>query len=633
MSALQQRLSALRLGAVRPGPAAALEPTAAAGPVPRFQDLGWIAPLSLTSAGGVALVSVANALSRTGRPGGHLLFWLGLLAIVLPIVLRLASAAPRRSERFVLLLVLTTATYLVKLLRDPFGFTYADELVHQHNLMTMLDTGALFGDNPILSVTPSYPGLESVAAAIASTTGLSPLASGVILIGAARVILMLGLLLLYEHVAGSVRIASVAAALYAISPHFLFFTAQFSYESLALPLAVLVVVAAVRRDHPPDRRGRLTLAIVLIGAVVVTHHMTSYALVAVLLAICLVPLPWQRIRPPRPWAIAAMAVVATAAWLTLVASRTVGYLSPVLTGAIDDTFQTAAGESTTRKLFTSSSGSTAPFWEHWIVIGSTLLLSLAVFGGLLVLWRRHRDAPTAVVMGCASVAYLGTLPLRLVPKAWETAVRASEFLFVGVALVIGLVAVELVERVRPRAWSLTALAVAAGVLLVGGVLSASSRSGRVAEPFRVVSAGAQLDPDSVAVAKWMRRVLGPGERVAAQAADGRLLLTYGRQRVYVTSDPAFDSVVKTEVLYPWQVDLLRRHKVRFVVVNARRTSESVTAGYYFPRKRVTGDDRFPRATLTKFERGGAHRIYSSGDVVVDELPRVLRSSAGRAASR
>jgi len=41
---------------------------------------------------------------------------------------------------------------------------------------------------------------------------------------------------------------------------------------------------------------------------------------------------------------------------------------------------------------------------------------------------------------------------------------------------------------------------AAGVLLVGGVISTSSSADRLAQPYRVSTAGADVDPPGVAVA-------------------------------------------------------------------------------------------------------------------------------------
>ncbi len=591
--------------------------------------LGRVPPIALTSASGVALVSVADALSRSGGPFAQPLFWLGLLVIFLPIIARLASTTPRRGERVALLLILGVAFYLVKVLRDPFAFASADELVHQHNVLAILQSQALFDHNPILPVTAFYPGLEGVTAALAASGGTSTFTAGLVVIGIARMILMLALFLLYESVTGSSRVAGLAAAIYAANPHFMFFDASFSYESFALPLALLAVYA-VARARPPYAPASPQWAIVAIAAiytVVVTHHLTSYGLVVVLLAICLMPLPSHLPLSWRPWAFAATALAATAAWLVFVASRTVGYLSPVITNAIAETFRTAAGESATREPFQSSTGQIAPAWEHLVGIGSTLVIVGAIPLGLRLLWRRYRDEPIAMVLGCASIAYVGTLALRLVPAAWETGVRASEFLFVGVALVVALASLEALDRLSaPRLVRIGALA-AAGVVLVGSVVSTTRHASRIAEPYLVAASGTDIHPPGVAVALWARHALGPGQRVAAEQADARLLLVYGRLNVFAGTNPPIESVLQSPKLYRWQLNLLRRKGIRYVVVDARQASADVSIGYYFPRHPVGTQDRVQAAAVTKFERAGAQRIYDGGNIVVDDLRGVSNAAA------
>ena len=69
-----------------------------------------------------------------------------------------------------------------------------------------------------------------------------------IVVGAARVLMMLALFLLYERACGDSRLAGVGALVYAANPGFLFFDAQFAYESLALPLAVFTLWCIQRRE-------------------------------------------------------------------------------------------------------------------------------------------------------------------------------------------------------------------------------------------------------------------------------------------------------------------------------------------------------------------------------------------------
>ena len=212
---------------------------------------GWFPALSMIGAIGLLLVGLANTLSRAGADHADLLLWLGTLMLIVPIAARLASSTPSRRERISLVVLVVVGLYMVKVLYSPTEFIYSDELIHVHNANSILQSGQLFGSNTILPVTPLYPGLETVTAALASLSGLSTFSVGIILVGVAHVILGLALFLLYEAVGGSPRIAGLAALLYTTNANFLYWSAQFSYESLALPLAILVLlVAAASRRSP-----------------------------------------------------------------------------------------------------------------------------------------------------------------------------------------------------------------------------------------------------------------------------------------------------------------------------------------------------------------------------------------------
>jgi hypothetical protein len=578
-----------------------------------------IALIFLSTAGGLMLVSAADALSRSGHPHGNLLFWLGLLAIFLPVTVRLAAAAPSRNERLGLLVLLGIAAYLVKVFRDPFRFLYADEFVHQYNALSILSTHSLFRENPILPATATYPGLEAPTAALSSLTGLSTFAAGLIVLAVARLILMLGLFLLYETVSGSGRVAGLAAALYAASPHYLFFIADFSYESFALPLAILALAAALRARPAlgAGRREWLLVALILTAGVVVSHHMTSYALIVVLLAICLIPLPWLRQPTRRPWTVTIAAIALTASWLVLVARKTVGYLSPVVLGALRETFRTVQGESQVRQLFGSAGhAAQGSALEHYVALFSAVLVAVTVPFGARAVWHRYRDRPAALVFVIAAAGYVVSLALRLVPAAWETAARASEFLFIGAGFTLALFTFWVLER-SPGRVVRRGLVAAGVVLLLGGVISTTSSATRLAQPYRVAVPGATLEPQAATAGQWASTTLGPGNRVAAEAADGRFFLVDGRQHVFVGNRPPIATILRTKPLYPWQIRVLRRYGIRYVVTDAEPASKDISDGYYF----FPGNNSYSGLATAgkKFARSGAAPIYDSGDVIVYDL--------------
>jgi hypothetical protein len=598
-------------------------------------DLGWLPILALTSAAGVTLCTMGDALSRSARSSSQLPFWAGVLVIVVPIAFRLYSSAAGRRERLVLVVLLGLALYLVKVVLDPFGFTFPDELVHAPNANEILRTHHLFSANPILTVTPRYPGLESVAAALSATTGLGTFGAGLIVIGASRLVMMLGLFLLFERVSGSARIASLGAAIYTANANFVFFSAQFSYESIALPLLVLVLVAVAQwqASNGLRRREWAVPAVVATCAITVTHHMTSYALVAALLAVALatavVSRDWSR--NPMPFALFAMAV--TAGWLVVVASITVGYLSPVLTRALFSTIHTVSGEAGPRHLFaTDATGYKAPLLERAVAFGSVVLLAAGMPVGLRAIWRRYRSSPFALIFALAAIVFFGVLLLRFAPAAWETANRASEFLFIGLAFVLALVSVDRLRRRHP--WIQGGVMTGCfAIVFAGGVIAGWPPSLRLSQRYVVAAGSRDVESEPRQLARWAKTDLSPRQRVSASTSDARLLLTYGNQFAMTghggEDQPDTIDILQSPLLPGWQRADLRDYRIAYVVADDKLKSYSNDTGYYFGLRPDVGkpDALLDPGAARKFDAFGADRVYDSGSIKVYDVRRKLNAPA------
>jgi hypothetical protein len=583
-------------------------------------DLGWLPLLALTAAGGLVVSTIGDALSRSSRSSSQLLFWTGLVILFAPVAFRLCSAEPRRSERLSLVVLLGLALYLVKVVHDPFGFTYADELVHAGNVNQILSSHHLYGTNSILPVTAKYPGLESVAAALSATSGLGTFGAGLIVVAVARLMMMLALYLLFERLSGSARVAGIGAAVYAANANFLFFDAQFSYESLALPLLVVVMFAVAERASADGPVRRLWAAAILAvtGAVVVSHHLTSYALVIVLAALSLAAAAVGVPRSRNPWPFALAALAATAAWLLVVASATVGYLTPVLTRAITSTIDTVSGNAAPRQLFSSDATSyQAPLLERAVGIGSVVLLAVAAAAGLRIVWRRHRSSPFALVFAVAGTAFFGLLLFRFASAAWETANRSSEFLFIGLSFVVALAAVELLPRFRVARLGVAAITMSLTVVFAGGVIAGWQPLLRLSQPYVIAAGPNGIEAPGRQLARWTAANVGPGQRIVASDSDGRLLLAYADAVALVgrgdKDQPDAVNILQTPLLASWEADSLRAHRIAYVAVDRRRRSFDAVRGYFFDRAGVA-DDLLDRRVVAKFDRFGADRIYDSGAI-------------------
>lgn len=594
----------------------------------RPATLGRIPLIALISASGLLICAVAQALSRATLAPPGLIYWIGLLLIVAPIFWRLCSIEPSAGERLTLVSLLGLALYGVKVVRDSFVFGYSDEPVHAFNAELIAESHQLFGDNSILPITANYPGLEGATSALMTMSGLSSFSAGLIVVGAARLTMVMALFFLFRRISNSARVAGLAVAVYVGNFNFLYFSAQYSYESLALPLLVVVLVALAERSAAS--RGEVAAWTVpialLIAAIVVTHHLTSFALVITLIALAVLYRVFRERAPgPSPWPFAALALGLALIWLTVAASNTVGYLTPVLNDAITEAVDTITGNTEPRALFEASESTSVPdstpLVARVVAVSSILILFAATAFGLRQVWRRRRRNPLALLFCVAAAGFFATLALRVVPAAWETGNRASGFLFIGLAFVATYALFERrIQRMSPplRRVLLTA---ALSMVCIGGAIAGWPWDTHLAKPVRASADGRSIESESLGLGRWAGEYL-PGERFAAPVADARQLLERGMVHAQAGRNPGIEEILAEPTLAGWHLPTLREERLEFVVADIRERAEDGLRGYAFSVRPPAGtpDDLQLPSGAPKFENLYATaRVFDSGRIVVYDL--------------
>lgn len=585
--------------------------------------------LMLVSAAALLVVAVGYALARSGRGGGQPLFWIGVLVPFALAAIRLASMAPSRLERVAVVAVVGITLYLVKVFQNPFVFLYSDEFSFAYDAQRVVDTHSLFSENPILTVSANYPGLATATSAVASLTGLGVFGAGLVVIGAARLLVMLALFLFFEEISRSARIGGLAALLYAAHPNFLFYSAEFGYESLALPVAALALVGVtrwMRREDNALRRGWSIAVLIATVAVVMTHHMTTYALLTFLIAAAGAHALVRRTgRSANPWPFALFAAVVTIGWLVFVASDTVGYLTFIFIRALRAAVETALNEAPPRELFESDKpGAPSRSGEEFIAVASVVLIAVSLPIAVRQVWRRYRQ-PVPLVLAAAAGGYLSMLSLRFVPNAWEIGYRTSEFLFVGVAFALAIAGFRVAGALQPLVGRI--LLVGGAVLVFsGGVVAALPPDLRLGLPYRISVEDRILEPQGSAVARWTRTYLGEGRRIVTDESNGRLLIAEG-QFAIAGGAPNKDDVIRDDVLAPWMLEILHDERADYVLMDRRQIREDRLAAYFFASERAARAGLYQRAWSEKFERQpGISRLLDSGDIAIYDL-QLLRYEA------
>jgi len=224
------------------------------------------------------------------------------------------------------------------------------------------------------------------------------------------------------------------------------------------------------------------------------------------------------------------------------------------------------------------------------------------------------------VLAAAGVGFFATLILRYAPAAWETANRASEFLFVGVAFVVALAGVEQsLARHGSRAGT-TAAAAVFSVMFAGGVIAGWIPQLRLAQPYRIEAEGHVIDAEGRQMAAFVNSHFVPGSRFAASEADARLLASYANAYAIAGRSPDVYDILRSSDYPSWQRELLSTNRIRFVVVDRRERSYDNTAGYYFgvPGRFGLTDTLRSNAADEKFGNAGLSRLFDSGNIVIYE---------------
>ena len=618
--------------------------------IPRV-SLGSMTLISLAALLGLACTELAYQRAfNGGRESISLIFlFIGLLAIFIPIAVRVTMRRCGRAERLTLTILLGVILYLVKIQRSPRAFTFIDEYIHLRNTEDILNTHHIFHYNPLLPTAAYYPGLAAVTASLVNLTGLSTFVSGLIVVGIARVIVSACIFLIVERVSRSARAAGVASLIYAANPAFLFWSSSFSYEDLALPLAFFVVWWLGRTRVTVSYAAQLITVITII-AITFTHHISAFALAGALGMWYLASLILRKPRPERQYLgiFTIFAGTLSTIWFFMVARPADAYIiSQNVAPALKELSSVIVRAHAGRDLY-GGGGSAPPLWYVAAGFAAIGLIMLGLLPGLWRAWTLfssrtssnalYRRASIAVVAIIAASFPFTLLP-RLTVNGGMTSARTSEYVFAAIGCTLGLLAIEC-RNLRTRHFARLSriinwvFADSRGTILLFGIILTAFIGGiTIGNPYPdLLPPSAQptgfppdVQPDVIAASIWARDHLGLHQSYASDSIDSLALATYGDE-----------NPVAEDIVYPiffgdslggTTARAIRVERVRYIFVDWRMASGPATnsGGYYFsPWEPNAGSDiSFPAAYLRKFATYSCDRmVYHSGPVQIFDVTRI-----------
>ena len=596
---------------------------------------GWFPALALVAAFGLLGVAVSYTGSRFSYDTTELFFWAGLLLIFLPGAFRLMRADVSRREAICCLLTIGVMLYGVKVLHSPDGFTLFDELLHWRTANDIVRFHHLYTANTLLPVSPIFVALENTTNAMLGLTGLPIFWAGVLVVGVARCVLILSLYLLFERVGLSLRGAALGTLLYMANANFLFFDAQFAYESFGLAFTLFALYAVAQAGSRPlgEQAVWTAMALLSIGATVTTHHVTSYVLVAFLALWMLVRYAARALHLPHSndpdvAGFTLVAVLMALAWLVFAASIVVTYLAEPIGNGLREFVRLVSGEQRSRELFRAEGGYVQPRWEQLTGFASVIAVLLGMPFGLWAVWQRHHAHALALALGVASLAYPATLGLRFTTVGAEISGRLTAFLYVPLAFIFAAAFASWAGSVRDFRRGVVAFAFTlyAGLILIGGVVTGFGPSvARLPGPYLVSADSRSIEPEGLQATAWMRATFGPDNRVAADRVNGALLGAYGEQNIVtdignrVDFSPVFFSPTDGGDVR----EVLHRGRIVYLVIDRRITQALPLFGFYIQPGENDGQSHYtpvdPMAT-DKYDRiPGVSRLFDSGNIIIYDV--------------
>lgn len=250
--------------------------------------------------------------------------------------------------------------------------------------------------------------------------------------------------------------------------------------------------------------------------------------------------------------------------------------------------------------------------------GSVALVSLSLPFGLFCLWQQYRRNLLVVTLGVFALAYPASQLFRFTKDGSEITDRAAAFLFLPIACLFTIIIAQFWPTWKRNARVVTLISIALSIMFLGGVVVALGAGyAGLPGPYLVSADRRSVETEGIQDAIWSLSYLGPNNRIGTDRINRLLLSTYGDQHI-VTH--LYDNVDISPLFYapqlgPDEVDLLRRARLSYLVVDQRLSQSLPLVGVYFENDATTKP--MSKEALTKFNTvPQLNRIFDSGNIVI-----------------
>lgn len=534
-------------------------------PQPSAEGVGrrrpnWRTALALAFAGAAlavgaaVIVAVYHKAQHTDSTSYYALFWLGMLLALGAVIATWIRYASRRVG-YMMAGLTGGVTYLPKYLMSVHYPRFYDEWGHLRHSEDLIRQHQLFASDSFIEIVKYFPGLSLFTAAVHYVTGLGGWPAADLSALLAHVLILLAMYRLALQLGLEPRRSAVCTLIYAIGPSYLYFDSQYAYETLGLALALLSIertLALLAAESRRQQASRGAQTAVLAAATVLTHHISTFFAVGVVLVLAVVVTAsgkFAGVVKARAGAAAAWLLALAVVWIGYVAP-TAAYLSPKVGLGFEQLLQIVGLRSAPGGDRTGGTGSgggappgrsllsttSVPAYERVCAFAAFVLALAALMWSLWHRWRRWRrrrdgawDQQSALLLPFVALGLLffSAVPLVLTTSGAEVAHRSWAFAWVGVAVLVA-AAPAPAELVRRRALAALLAAVVGAVTLVGMTAAGTNTDYRFPGLYEFGSDSRSINADEFRLAHWFMHSGRNAGGVVTDRFTGSVLTGYTR---------------------------------------------------------------------------------------------------------
>ena len=571
---------------------------------------------------------INHSLTLTGNTGFEHFnsFWIGFIISV--VGLSIYGFTSRNSYApIVSMFALGLLGSFQKIVLSSYGPLYHDEYAHLRTAEDIAETGVVTGFNSIVNAAPLFDFMHHLTVLLSKIFGLEVWTAGVWLIILVHIFTPFLVWNLVRVAGFSSKAGMFAGLLYSSNSNWMFFHSQYGYESLGLPLVlvVLTVVLHVFKTWDWVSVETKSWVFLLSGLMFVlsnTHHLST-VFILMMLTVFFLTNVWFFVRGHMNKVSPSFVVLGAATigsvkniaenlsfiyeYLTAPANTGWSQLLDLLQNLL---FAGSEKETASRTLF---EGGALPVYEVFASFGAVIILGLIVLYSLVAVVPTYRvrfkystehltrEVVTLMVYGGL---YVISVFLILTPGGAEGARRSWGYLFIGLALTVAWAWDNHIHKMVPLQNIIALLIIP--VLYVGG--TAAGLNGSYRFPFNnvpdnVISDITASSFENKQLGEWFADNIEPETWVLADRYTKLQIASQGKANVL----PAYSNFPYWEIYFnPANIDMatlgditvsLYAADVKHVIVDTRMATHVPELGFWFARSENNTEDSYTVETV------------------------------------